>query len=56
MYNVFLEEKRQRERAESNPVALSHSALKRREILAQRYRARLLLHCSVATPSSTAVL
>jgi len=55
MYNVFLEEKRQRERA-SNPVALSHSALKRREILAQRYRARLLLLCSVATPSSTAVL
>jgi hypothetical protein len=36
MYNVFLEEKRQRERAASAPEILSGAALKRREQLAQR--------------------
>ena len=42
MYNVFLEEKRQRERAESAPAAMSRTALKRREQLAQRYDAHLI--------------
>ena len=38
MYNVFLEEKRQRERTASVPEVLSGAALKRRQALAQRYR------------------
>jgi hypothetical protein len=43
MYNVFLEEKRQRDRAASLPEVLSGAALKRREHLAQRYHTRVEL-------------
>jgi hypothetical protein len=50
MYNVFLEEKRQRERAASIPEALSGAALKRRQTLAQRYPSPKTLPCALSRP------